>query len=93
MLIIITQNIKDFTGSPEIARKSSGEELCFEVIDGTVVKIDDDKSSFQLNCVRGEEYPDVNIPSVRSCLAFERRVSERYCFGVIFKCFKNSFLK
>ena len=45
----------------EIARKSSGEELCFEVIDGTVVKIDDDKSSFQLNCVRAEEYPDVNL--------------------------------
>lgn len=45
----------------EIAKKLSGEELCFEVIDEIVAKIDDENSSFKLNCLRAQEFPDIDF--------------------------------
>jgi len=45
----------------EIARRMEGEELVIEVVDETIVKIDDGKSSFKLNSIRADEYPDVDL--------------------------------
>ncbi len=46
----------------EIARKTTGEELTFEVLDSTVVNISDSKKAeYQLNCIRSEEYVDFDL--------------------------------
>ncbi|MFA5421367.1 MAG: DNA polymerase III subunit beta [Bacilli bacterium] len=45
----------------EIARRMEGEELAIEVVDETIVKIDDGKSSFKLNSIRADEYPEVDL--------------------------------
>ncbi len=46
----------------EIARKTTGEELSFEVLDSTVVNISDSKKAeYQLNCIRSEEYVDFDL--------------------------------
>ena len=45
----------------EIARRVEGEEINFEVIDETAIQIDDGKSNFQLNSIRAEEYPDIDL--------------------------------
>ena len=45
----------------EIARRMEGEELAIEVVDETIVKIDDGKSSFKLNSIKADEYPEVDL--------------------------------
>jgi DNA polymerase-3 subunit beta len=45
----------------EIVRQIEGAELSIEVIDDAIVKIDDGKSSFKLNCIKAEEYPDIDL--------------------------------
>ena len=45
----------------EVIRKMDGETINFDVIDNTIAKIDDGKSSFKLNCSRAEEYPDIDL--------------------------------
>ena len=45
----------------EVIRKLEGEEVSVEVIDDAVMKIDDGKSSFKLNCLKGTEYPDIDL--------------------------------
>jgi DNA polymerase-3 subunit beta len=45
----------------EIARRMEGDELAIEVVDETIVKIDDGKSSFKLNSIRADEYPEVDL--------------------------------
>lgn len=53
----------------EIARKIEGDEVSLEVIDDTIVKIDDGKSSFKLNSIKAEEYPEIDLES--SGVSFE----------------------
>jgi DNA polymerase-3 subunit beta len=45
----------------EIVRRVEGEEINLEVIDETAIQIDDGKSNFQLNSIRAEEYPDIDL--------------------------------
>lgn len=45
----------------EIARKIDSFELTLDVIDSTIAIISDGKSEFKLNCVRSEEYPDLDL--------------------------------
>lgn len=45
----------------EIARRMEGDELAIEVVDETIVKIDDGKSSFKLNSIKADEYPEVDL--------------------------------
>lgn len=45
----------------EIVRKMDSTELVFEVIDSTIATISDKKSEYKLNCVRPEEYPDLDL--------------------------------
>ena len=53
----------------EAVRKLEGNELSFEVIDDSIVKIDDGRSSFKLNSIKVEEYPDIDLNTEEStCL-------------------------
>ena len=45
----------------EIARKIESEELTVEVIDSTFAAIGDKRSEYKLNCIRPEEYPDLDL--------------------------------
>lgn len=45
----------------EIIRRLEGKEVAFEVIDDTIVKINDGKSDFKLNSVKAEEYPNIDL--------------------------------
>lgn len=45
----------------EIARRTADTELAFEIIDDTIAQISDSRSSFKLNSVRPEEYPEIDI--------------------------------
>lgn len=45
----------------DIIRAMDGEEVSVEVIDDAIMKIDDDRSSFRLNCIKAEEYPDIDL--------------------------------
>ena len=45
----------------EIARKMESEEITFDVIDSTIATISDNRSEYKLNCVRPEEYPDLDL--------------------------------
>lgn len=45
----------------EIARKMEEDEITLEIIDSTIVTISDSKSEYKLNCIRAEEYPDIDL--------------------------------
>lgn len=45
----------------EVVRKLESQELTLEVIDNAIAKIDDGKSTFRLNCISAEEYPDIDM--------------------------------
>jgi DNA polymerase III subunit beta len=45
----------------EIARRVAGTEVSFEIIDDTIAQIGDGRSSFKLNSVRPEEYPEIDL--------------------------------
>lgn len=45
----------------EVVRRMEGAELAIEVIDDSIAKIDDGRSSFKLNCVRAEAFTDIDL--------------------------------
>lgn len=45
----------------EIARKMEAEEITLDVIDSTIATISDNRSEYKLNCVRSDEYPDLDL--------------------------------
>lgn len=45
----------------EIVRRMEGEIVGFDVIDKSIAKIDDGRSSFKLNCTPADEYPDIDL--------------------------------
>jgi DNA polymerase-3 subunit beta len=45
----------------EIARKMEAEEITLDVIDSTIATISDNRSDYKLNCVRPEDYPDLDL--------------------------------
>ena len=47
----------------EIARKMGCEEITLDVIDSTIATISGGGSEYKLNCVRPEEYPDLDLDS------------------------------
>lgn len=53
----------------EIARKLDSAELSLDVIDSTIALIRDDRSEFKLNCIRAEEYPDLDLDPEGSALS------------------------
>ena len=47
----------------EIARKMGCEEITLDVIDSTIATISGGGSEYKLNCVKPEEYPDLDLDS------------------------------
>ena len=45
----------------EIVRKMESEEITLDVIDSTIATISDSRSEYKLNCIRAEEYPDLDL--------------------------------
>lgn len=45
----------------EIVRKIDAEEITVDVIDSTIATIGHGRSEYKLNCVRPEEYPDLDL--------------------------------
>jgi len=45
----------------EIIRRMEGESVSLDVVDDTIIEIGDGKSSFKLNAMRYEEYPELDL--------------------------------
>jgi DNA polymerase-3 subunit beta len=45
----------------EFVRKMDSDEITVDVIDSTIATIGDKRSEYKLNCVRPEEYPDLDL--------------------------------
>ena len=45
----------------EVVRRMEGTEISLDVIDESIAKIDDGRSSFKLNCAKADEYPDIDL--------------------------------
>ncbi len=58
----------------EIARRVAGTELAFEIIDDTIAQIGDGRSSFKLNSVRPEEYPEIDLEPTGVQVALDSKV-------------------
>ena len=48
----------------EVIRRLEGENVTLEVIDSIILRIDDGKSNFKLNCINPDEYPDINLDMI-----------------------------
>lgn len=55
----------------EIARKIDSAEITIDVVDSTIAVISDNRSEFKLNCIRAEEYPEVDLRGAGSSLTFQ----------------------
>lgn len=55
----------------DVARKLDGEELTFELIDDSVVKINNNKTVFRLNSTRVEEYVDIDFSQIGAHLTLD----------------------
>ncbi|MCQ2771834.1 MAG: DNA polymerase III subunit beta, partial [Bacilli bacterium] len=45
----------------EVVKRLSGAEVSIEIVDNAIARIDDGKSTFKLNCVDADEYPDIDL--------------------------------
>lgn len=52
----------------EIARKLDSDELTLDVVDTTIATISDNRSKYQLNCIKAEEYPDLDLEPLGTTL-------------------------
>ena len=59
----------------EIVRRMEGSDITFELIDGTILKINDAKSSFKLSTIDVKEYPDLDFgANFEGCLTLDSDV-------------------
>ena len=56
----------------EIARKMGCEEITLDVIDSTIATISGGGSEYKLNCVRPEEYPDLDLDSTGTRISLNK---------------------
>ena len=56
----------------EIARKLECEELTLDVIDSTIATVSGGGSEYKLNCVKPEEYPDLDLESTGTTLTLTK---------------------
>lgn len=54
----------------EIARRIDSPEITIDVVDSTIAIISDNRSEFKLNCIRAEEYPEVDLRDTGAALTF-----------------------
>lgn len=53
----------------EVVRHLEDEYVSFELIDSSILKIEDSKSNFKLNSLRADEYPDIDLSVSGASLA------------------------
>ena len=56
----------------DMARKIDSEEISLEVIDSTIAYISGGKIRYNLNCIKAEEYPDVDLQVENTQLTLSR---------------------
>lgn len=61
----------------EIVRRVESDEISLMVIDDTIVKIEGGKSSFQLNSIRPEEYPEIDLDATGVVFEIQSREFSR----------------
>lgn len=54
----------------EIIRRLDSQTVTLEIIDDVIVQISDNKSRFQLNAMRSEEYPDLDLSIIGETVSF-----------------------
>lgn len=62
----------------DIVRKIEGDQIQFEVIDNTIVKIKDNRSNFKLNSVRPEEYPEIDLADQGVTIKLEKNAFQTF---------------
>ncbi len=45
----------------EAVRRMESEEVTLDVVDSTIATLSDSRSNYKLNCIRVEEYPDIDL--------------------------------
>ena len=45
----------------EAVRRMESEEVTLDVVDSTIATLSDSRSNYRLNCIRVEEYPDIDL--------------------------------
>ena len=53
----------------DIARKMDSDEITLDVIDSTIATISNNRSEYRLNCVKPEEYPDLDLDAAGTKLS------------------------
>lgn len=61
----------------EIARKVDGSELTVELFDDTIVNVGDGKSSYKLNSIKVEEYPELDLDTSGVNLDIEAKLLKK----------------
>jgi DNA polymerase-3 subunit beta len=61
----------------EIARKVEGNTLTVELFDGTIVNVSDGKSSYKLNSIKLEEYPELDLDASGVSLDLDAKVLKK----------------
>jgi DNA polymerase III subunit beta len=61
----------------EIARKVEGNELTVELFDDTIVNVSDGKSSYKLNSIKVEEYPELDLDTTGVTLDLEAKILKK----------------
>ncbi len=62
----------------DIVRKIEGDQIQFEVIDNTIVKIKDNRSNFKLNSIRPEEYPEIDLTDQGVTIKLEKNAFQTF---------------
>lgn len=62
----------------DIVRKIEGDQIQFEVIDNTIVKIKDNRSNFKLNSIRPEEYPEIDLADQGVTIKLEKNAFQTF---------------
>lgn len=62
----------------DIVRKIEGDQIQFEVIDHTIVKIKDNRSNFKLNSIRPEEYPEIDLAEQGVTIKLEKKAFQTF---------------
>lgn len=56
----------------DMARKIDSEEISLEVIDSTIALISGGKIKYNLNCIKAEEYPDIDLEPTGTIMKISR---------------------
>lgn len=70
----------------EIIRKIDADKISFEIVDGTLIKISGGNSEFKINCMKANEYPEINFESEGSNLILSTDIFKQIIDQTAFAC-------